>query len=668
MAHRGQFNVDDGKLSEVLMDDPEGNLYIPTGKARRRLLEKFNNFPMSEGLVEELKEMRRRDSASSLSEVSMYLEDDNKEACNEDCWLLGQLPERKESVSMPAVAMDAPVAFSYEPLEKGQIRVLRLQPGTSHEPIVTSLLHLQLRSGEDYVLSDYETLSYTWGSPTPQYTITCNEMPLSVGANLLAALYRLRLPDRERLLWIDAICINQGDIPEKNDQVRSMIDVYRQARRGIVWLGDVQDESELAIACALHLDTSETHRELFWEREHHATCLSNLGTYWKALQRLYGRSWFYRTWIRQEVAVAQEIEVYCGASKMSWGCLKRTEKRFRDLRRMLPDELADAPEPSAPPSALTTTSLLKKGWKPGDSVLGMIAEDDSLYRHHTGQLLELLISGRGFDATNTRDLVYAYLGLAQERVADSTEASDSAMIIDYGSSVSEVYQRLAKYHINKTRSLDILCILSNHRGRSSGDLPSWTADWRIPISEKPILNCWEDISLPVNTTGDSQADYQDQSDIGHLRVRGYFVDKIDTLLPFAADLQKLMEVWHKCREEDISQIQALYQIGTPFEPETQLRRCCVGEQLENMFLVPAASQEGDLVTLLEGARLPFILRLVKQAENQDPERYFVAPDSIYQVIGPCLLPGTHVWSDWQRFKDHMVAQGPHGEPLAMILE
>ena len=47
--------------------------------------------------------------------------------------------------------------------------------------------------------------------------------------------------------WIDAICINQADIEEKNDQVPMMRDIYMIAKRVVAWLGDITPNLQLVI-------------------------------------------------------------------------------------------------------------------------------------------------------------------------------------------------------------------------------------------------------------------------------------------------------------------------------------------------------------------------------------------------------------------------------------
>lgn len=73
--------------------------------------------------------------------------------------------------------------------------------------------------------------------------MVCGGKVLKVTSNLPAALNRLREPRAERLLWVDAICINQDEenhefLSEKIHQVKLMAVIYRKAERVVVWIGE----------------------------------------------------------------------------------------------------------------------------------------------------------------------------------------------------------------------------------------------------------------------------------------------------------------------------------------------------------------------------------------------------------------------------------------------
>ena len=43
-------------------------------------------------------------------------------------------------------------------------------------------------------------------------------------------------------MWVDAICINQADVPEKNRQIAIMPFIYMRAKMVLVWLGVREEE------------------------------------------------------------------------------------------------------------------------------------------------------------------------------------------------------------------------------------------------------------------------------------------------------------------------------------------------------------------------------------------------------------------------------------------
>jgi hypothetical protein len=138
--------------------------------------------------------------------------------------------------------------YRHVPLTKpGTIRLLRLLPHpTQDSPLQCQLLEYPLlepgetEQGHDSHL--YEALSYVWGDPDGDHSISVDGHDLSVTANLHAALQHLRNRHLERVLWVDAVCINQGDDGEKEDQIRLMANIYSQASRVVVWLGEAGDE------------------------------------------------------------------------------------------------------------------------------------------------------------------------------------------------------------------------------------------------------------------------------------------------------------------------------------------------------------------------------------------------------------------------------------------
>lgn len=78
---------------------------------------------------------------------------------------------------------------------------------------------------------EYEALSYHWGEPAFTHPLRCGETVLGLTLNLAsAALQNLRLADRPRYLWVDALCINSHSNREKASQVQNMVIIYTKAK------------------------------------------------------------------------------------------------------------------------------------------------------------------------------------------------------------------------------------------------------------------------------------------------------------------------------------------------------------------------------------------------------------------------------------------------------
>jgi len=116
------------------------------------------------------------------------------------------------------------------------VRFLRLLPAVSRSDVIECELFCGSLSGT----VDFEALSYTWGTFENAPIISVQRQPRQVTQNLAAALRRLRHPDHPRVLWVDALCINQSDDAEKSLQVAQMRQVYTSPRNTqvVVWLGE----------------------------------------------------------------------------------------------------------------------------------------------------------------------------------------------------------------------------------------------------------------------------------------------------------------------------------------------------------------------------------------------------------------------------------------------
>jgi hypothetical protein len=185
----------------------------------------------------------------------------------------------------------SPYPGSSLPLEGDNIRLLGLLPN-KHEaaPLRCKLRNYSLQKlGTRTHL--YEALSYTWGDLEndleKRRSISVNKQNLAVTENLHAALLRLRDRSLERILWIDAICIDQENLEEREQQVRLMAKIYSKAHRVIVWLGKEARGAEGAlenIRLAAIEESTDNSKEMNQ----------------RAILNLLQRPWFQRIWVREQ--------------------------------------------------------------------------------------------------------------------------------------------------------------------------------------------------------------------------------------------------------------------------------------------------------------------------------------------------------------------------------
>ena len=201
---------------------------------------------------------------------------------------------------------------------KTGIRLAQILPESGNKGISINLVDSFVTGTQKL---EYDALSYTWGDSARMKSILCNGKRLAITQTLLEALHRFRDPYEIVTLWIDQICICQDRIKERNQQVALMGQIFKGARKVVVWLGDDYDDSKAGMQLAKQLLSIARYQPL-----------SGLGTAdleshglpkqghrrWVALSLILRRPWFWRTWVVQEVVLNPNVELVLGPSIVSW--------------------------------------------------------------------------------------------------------------------------------------------------------------------------------------------------------------------------------------------------------------------------------------------------------------------------------------------------------------
>ena len=363
----------------------------------------------------------------------------------------------------------APHSSIYTPLEteRWHIRLVTIHPKNQ----VSQQIKCDL---ETYSLDeqlDYEALSYVWGEKGSEIEILLNGQVFPVRRNLAFALKDLRLADRPRRLWIDAICINQGDHEERASQVLLMRHIYRNASRVVVWLGICTPENVSALNLlrsvkevtqwgGFEASGMPSQSGIVKVQNYLDTDMSAKKALPYLFRDLLMQAWWERVWVIQEVAVSSKATVIIGDSELEWSFLHDAISIIY-FAGVLPTYIAMA----------ETSELESRELKSISSLANIAALRKSIKQGSLPSISTLVASSRQA-ATDPRDLVYAFLGLAREcdhpLLTPNYLDSNTALV---------TFINLIQYSVRIEKNLNIICM---SQGRTRNDFPSWCPDWTNP--------------------------------------------------------------------------------------------------------------------------------------------------------------------------------------------
>jgi Heterokaryon incompatibility protein (HET) len=303
----------------------------------------------------------------------------------------------------------------------------------------------------------YDAISYVWGNPKHNVTITCDGRPFEVTFNLYWALVRIRSVSHPKILWADAICINQSDLQERSSEVTFMGSLYSNASKVYICMGDAVDGKEFQVQTVINdakaLDSGN--QSLLSLPSHHP--LRN-DSRWYALGTLTEKPWFRRAWVIQEAALAQEPIVLYGRAEFGY-------RDLVDILRWL------NPSPWAIRFGLSSL-FIHLDW----------ADWRTNSHSPAYAFVDLLSHAALLSCADPRDKVYAFLGhpLALPLIKNHLVKPD------YQKSPAQVYLELSKALIQHT-GLRVLTTVEHTRSTILEYLPSWVTRWDVSLVMNDIF-------------------------------------------------------------------------------------------------------------------------------------------------------------------------------------
>lgn len=564
--------------------------------------------------------------------------------------------------------------YVYRPLteQSKEIRLLVLLPGHPQDIIRVELKHIACpflgsigqsngQESKRVTVPEYEALSYVWGTRAGQQKILVVEQSwpsqkfILVTKNLHAALRYLRSESEGRILWVDAVCINQKDLAERGNQVLLMRFIYSNASRVLAWLGVDADGSDTALDMVAELGRSV--EKVDW----HETSISTHGLpqhtarQWKSLMYLLRRQWFRRLWIRQEIYHARTAIVICGHKAVPWPQFENGLYRLGTSN--LEDTNLDDVGHQQLVFSLSIAFLLCK----------------HLFKRHTYESLRHFL--RGIEWTDPRDTLYA--------VTHLLHADDYRLGVepDYTITTTEAFIKTARRKIECQRSLELLGTCEMQAGGTRG-LPSWVPDWANRLkANRSFIQHWSScawISAEVNctiepngsaslraagrriaTVDDVQViDFEDNV-LDHTKI----VERLQRLRPNGSMeasykagghiLDAYCQIIRSCSQKKsgehdetarqaLRDIWLLEELGDADLTDSRLDviRCFFISLIGRAYFTTVNDyigigymgvKSGDIVVVFLGCSTPIILREVATSSMGEKKRW--------QVVGNCFIPG-----------------------------
>jgi hypothetical protein len=421
-------------------------------------------------------------------------------------------------------------------LDTTSIRLLEISLQPDSEDQSCRVLSLTVNRHSLNKPPTYYALTYTWGPPSPgddeytdadKITIQFNGRPFKVFPNLHDALLQLYQSYPGMPFWIDAICIDQSHCAERETQVGIMGQIYKQARKVIIWLGKKGHSIDRGVALIrLYAEAAirevprilEGQQFIFAIDITKPESLVRYGLPRLTLQdaedliSLYHSNWFHRIWIIQEVALAKEAVAHWGDTSVPWDDLGivalflQISSIASGISILFSGAFPAIKEVDAVGIGFLGAMrihLVREWCRGGQGPLQDALEFIEFVPGISGTgvsilLLKLILWTRvSFQASDRRDCVYGFLGILNHVFGDGK--IPGRLRADYSTGAAEVTLRVTTELLEATGSLQLLGWVCDPVLRENPGNPSWVPDLSPTIAANPMIGP----SLKRMVAGDS---------------------------------------------------------------------------------------------------------------------------------------------------------------------
>lgn len=408
--------------------------------------------------------------------------------------------------------------YQYRPLDRNskEIRLLTLEPGFGDSMLSCILTHEVLDSP---ALPSYETISYVCGDQTTEATINLHNGEFKIPATAEAALRCMRLEDKRRILWIDAICIDGNNIVERNHQVGMMYALYTKTFHNCIYLGP--DDSMMV---KFKATVEETKREMACRTQNHDQFVKMLSVADAGYHRLddatgelvresglrefFSNPWFKRLWVVQEASLSPESTCYVGEHRIPLNDVLLTARWLALRLTFDPNSEINSFADNLKRAAIMFGFADKRY---GQSFSKNVTLSDCLAVFHE------------FSTYDRKDQVFAIIGMWQKYAGKT--GLPTRLKPDYNLDVSQIFTNATRFAIEERQNLSLLETISvSQHGKEREGWPSW-----VPVLDYKSGADFRPQSLPHRHNADDRRNIQFLSPAAGantLQLGGILVDRV----------------------------------------------------------------------------------------------------------------------------------------------
>lgn len=401
-----------------------------------------------------------------------------------------------------------PALYHYRSLEADHafrlIKVSRHKPPANSKE-TTSYSYEIVHASIDTTTPPYQAVSYVWGVGKRDEPLTlCDGTCILVTKSLATAINILSEHCSTGYLWIDQICINQEDLAERSKQVANMYAIYFGCEEVLIKLHDDFEKSQFSPASKDFLSTADDISQEDFNATLEKLRSSNSEEYY-VVTYVSNDAWFKRAWVFQEYVLPPRARFI----------IKNCAIPPSNMSKLV--TFSNAKFPNSAGKSFGNFEKMKDARKRQPKVGWSV----------TPIYLFLANVVPGTEATDPRDLIYAFLGLQHP---DIFQVINPDYTLHYDDVLIESTIGIMKHN----SSLAIFSILENDQREVSGDksirLPTWVVDWRECSLLRPTID-FHNLALgPRYFDAASGRKYSPICDIEFLKVPGKHIDTISYVL------------------------------------------------------------------------------------------------------------------------------------------